>query len=385
MRTEYNLETALISASIVLIFIIFSTLWKNKIESAEVPHEYKFINGLRGLAAVFVFVNHAPFVLTNLGITNSSFSSWGQIYPNLGSFGVQIFFCITGFLFFDKIMKSNSIDWNGFFLARLKRVAPLYYASSIIVVLIAIIYSGESILSRETATTIAGIISFNFIDNPMKIGDVSLVPLSSVTWTLVHEWRFYAVLPIVAILYRSKYRNLTLLVTVILAAIDLGTSAVVCWTYFLTGIIAAAVLKVRIESLLIKCIANITAVASFILTCGLLETPGYGYERYLITSLFFLCITISNPKALHFQFLNRLSDISYSIYLLHLPILFVTFKSIALISDLSMIGKYTFWAMNFMAIPIVVSASVLTFIYIEKRFMQHSKYTKAQISVVQKS
>ncbi|WP_350649260.1 acyltransferase family protein [Pseudomonas sp. HY13-MNA-CIBAN-0226] len=178
MRTEYNLETALISASIVLIFIIFSTLWKNKIESAEVPHEYKFINGLRGLAAVFVFVNHAPFVLTNLGITNSSFSSWGQIYPNLGSFGVQIFFCITGFLFFDKIMKSNSIDWNGFFLARLKRVAPLYYASSIIVVLIAIIYSGESILSRETATTIAGIISFNFIDNPMKIGDVSLVPLS---------------------------------------------------------------------------------------------------------------------------------------------------------------------------------------------------------------
>jgi peptidoglycan/LPS O-acetylase OafA/YrhL len=385
MRTEYNLETALISASIVLIFIIFSTLWKNKIESAEVPHEYKFINGLRGLAAVFVFVNHAPFVLTNLGITNSSFSSWGQIYPNLGSFGVQIFFCITGFLFFDKIMKSNSIDWNGFFLARLKRVAPLYYASSIIVILIAIIYSGESILSRETATTIAGIISFNFIDNPMKIGDVSLVPLSSVTWTLVHEWRFYAVLPIVAILYRSKYRKLTLLVTVILAAIDLGTSAVVCWTYFLTGIIAAAVLKVRIESLLIKCIANITAVASFILTCGLLETPGYGYERYLITSLFFLCITISNPKALHFQFLNRLSDISYSIYLLHLPILFVTFKSIALISDLSMIGKYTFWAMNFMAIPIVVSASVLTFIYIEKRFMQHSKYTKAQISVVQKS
>ncbi|WP_350649262.1 hypothetical protein [Pseudomonas sp. HY13-MNA-CIBAN-0226] len=192
-------------------------------------------------------------------------------------------------------------------------------------------------------------------------------------------------LPIVAILYRSKYRKLTLLVTVILAAIDLGTSAVVCWTYFLTGIIAAAVLKVRIESLLIKCIANITAVASFILTCGLLETPGYGYERYLITSLFFLCITISNPKALHFQFLNRLSDISYSIYLLHLPILFVTFKSIALISDLSMIGKYTFWAMNFMAIPIVVSASVLTFIYIEKRFMQHSKYTKAQISVVQKS
>ncbi|MCK1793564.1 acyltransferase family protein [Pseudomonas violetae] len=385
MRTEYNLETALISASIVLMFIIFSTLWKRKIESAEVPHQYKFINGLRGIAAVFVFVNHAPFVLTNLGVTNSRFSSWGQIYPNLGSFGVQIFFCITGFLFFDKIMKSKSIDWNGFFVARLKRVAPLYYASSIIVVLIATIYSGQTILNRETIATLAGIISFNFIDNPMKIGDVSLIPLSSVTWTLVHEWRFYAVLPMVAICYRSKYRNLTLLVTVILAAIDLGTSAVVCWTYFLTGMIAAAILKVKIERCSIKCIANITAVASFILTCGLLEIPGYGYERYLITSLFFLCVTISNPRALHFKFLNRLSDISYSIYLLHLPILFVTFKSLALLSDLSGIGKYTFWAVNFIVIPVVVSASALTFIYIEKRFMLHSKYTKPQITVAQRS
>lgn len=385
MRTEYSVETALISALIVLMFIIFSTLWKKKIESAEVPHQYKFINGLRGLAAVFVFVNHAPFVLTNLGITNSSFSSWGQIYPNLGSFGVQIFFCITGFLFFDKIMKSHSIDWNGFFIGRLKRVAPLYYASSLIIVFIAIIYSDLSLLNRDTLTTLAGIISFNFIDNPMKIGDISLIPLSSVTWTLVHEWRFYAVLPLVAICYRSRYRNLALLVAVTLAAIDLSTSAVVCWTYFLTGIIAAAILKVKIENFLIKYIANITAVVSFILTCGLLEIPGYGYERYLITSLFFICITISNPRALHFQCLNRLSDISYSIYLLHLPILFVTFKSLALVSDLSSIGKYTFWAVNFAVIPVVVSVSTMTFIYIEKRFMLHSKYAKQQNSVAQES
>ena len=47
--TEYNIETSLISA-IILLFIIFSSLFKTKIENIEVAHEYKFINGLRGLA-----------------------------------------------------------------------------------------------------------------------------------------------------------------------------------------------------------------------------------------------------------------------------------------------------------------------------------------------
>ncbi|MBJ2204465.1 acyltransferase family protein [Pseudomonas carnis] len=100
MKTEYSLEVITLTLSIILLFVAFSSIFSSKIESAEVKHEYKFINGLRGLAAIFVFVNHAPFVLINLGVKNTVFSAWGQIYPNLGSFGVQIFFCITGFLFF---------------------------------------------------------------------------------------------------------------------------------------------------------------------------------------------------------------------------------------------------------------------------------------------
>ncbi len=375
MNTEYNIETAVISTTIVLLFIFFSYLWRSKIESAEVPHQYKFINGIRGLAAVFVFVNHAPFVLTNLGVTNAIFSSWGQIYPNLGSFGVQIFFCITGFLFFDKIIKSNNIDWNVFFISRLKRVAPLYYFSSVIVIFIAVAFSTQPIFTRETLLTLAGIFTFNFIDNPLKIGGTSLVPLSSVTWTLVHEWRFYAVLPVVAICYYSKYRYVALAAALTLAAVDLGTSAVVCWTYFLTGIIAAVIHRMEFKSTL-KLLATIFASATFILTCGLLDVPGYGYARFAITSVFFICITVSNPRILHYQFLNRLSDISYSIYLMHLPVMYIVFKFASTLTDLSQISKYTFWSINFICIPVIVAISTLTFVYVEKRYMQQSKYSK---------
>ena len=155
MNTEFTLETTIISGLILALFLTFSTLLKNRIEIAEIKHNYKFINGLRGLAAVFVVINHAPFILTNMGITNNNFSSWGWIYANLGAFGVQIFFCITGFLFFDKLMKTPNMEWEKFFRGRILRIAPLYYFSSLIVFLIACIYSNFEILNKDTLITTA--------------------------------------------------------------------------------------------------------------------------------------------------------------------------------------------------------------------------------------
>ncbi|WDH37436.1 acyltransferase family protein [Pseudomonas chlororaphis] len=382
MKTEYSLEVTAITLVIVLAFIAFSSLFKSKIESAEVRHEYKFINGMRGLAAIFVFINHAPFVLSNIGITNTVFSSWGQLYPNLGSFGVQIFFCITGFLFFDKIIKTEKIDWTDFFISRIKRVAPLYYAASLLVLLIAASFSGFQIFDKESLITLSGLISFNFIDNPMKIGGVSLVPLSSVTWTLVHEWRFYAVLPLVAIFYRSRYKALIMIIAMTVAAIDLGSSAIVCWVYFLSGIAAASIHKITVTSRIIKFTASLIAISIFSLTCGLVEVQGYGALRFVLTTIFFICITISNPSFLHYQFLNRMSDISYSIYLLHLPILFLAFKAASIFVDLSSIDKITFWAINFATIPAIVAVSTFTFVNIEKRFMQKARIAQTNANLI---
>lgn len=382
MKTEYSFEVIAITLAIVMVFVLFSTLFKEKIESAEVPHAYKFINGMRGLAAIFVFINHAPFVLANLGVQNTVFSSWGQLYPNLGSFGVQIFFCITGFLFFDKIIKNEKIDWVEFFIARIKRVAPLYYVSSLLVFIIAASFAGFNILEKDSLITVAGLLSFNFIDNPMRIGDVSLVPLSSVTWTLIHEWRFYAVLPLVAICYRSKYKVLIMVVAMMLAAVDLGYSVNVCWAYFLSGIVAAIVHKTAVTNKLVKGMAVVVAAVAFVITCGVVEVPGYGALRFMLTTVFFLCITISNPSFLHFQFLNRMSDISYSIYLLHLPILFLCFKAVSGVVELSSMDKFTFWAINFSTIPLIVLVSTFTFINIEKRFMRKTKIQRAEVGLV---
>lgn len=369
MNTEFTLETLATTLSIILLFLLFSTLLKSKIELNEVKHDYKFINGLRGLAAVFVVINHAPFMLANMGMKNDNFSSWGWIYVNLGSFGVQIFFCITGFLFFDKIMKSPAIQWEKFFEGRVRRVAPLYYFSSLIVFVIAALYSGFDIFNKETLLTVASMLTFNFLDGPSKIGGIVLTPLNSVTWTLVHEWRFYAVLPLIALTYKSRYNKWVLAIALLLAAIDLSMSTIVCWAYFLSGIIAAALHNKLRHTMPATWPLSIIALGIFIYTCGTKNPQGYDALRFALTSCFFLCITLANPRILHAQCLNRLSDISYSIYLMHLPILYLTFKIASHFVDMSTISKTTFWSINLIAIPLITWVSTLTYIHIEKRFM----------------
>ncbi|MEZ2875552.1 acyltransferase family protein [Pseudomonas lundensis] len=373
MNTEFTLETTIISGLILALFLTFSTLLKNRIEIAEIKHNYKFINGLRGLAAVFVVINHAPFILTNMGITNNNFSSWGWIYANLGAFGVQIFFCITGFLFFDKLMKTPNMEWEKFFRGRILRIAPLYYFSSLIVFLIACIYSNFEILNKDTLITTASMLTFNFLDGQSKIGNIALTPLNAVTWTLVHEWRFYAALPLIALTYKSKYNKLALSIALILTAIDLKFSPIVCWSYFLTGIIAAILYKKYHYSKKTGWALSIIAICIFIYTCGTKEPQGYGALRFALSSIFFLCITLSNPAVLHAQCLNRLSDISYSIYLMHLPVLYLTFKLASLFVDLSLASKTTFWTINLLAIPMITIVSTLTYTHIERRFMNKTQ------------
>lgn len=214
----------------------------NLLPSVKYPvEEYKSISGTRGLAAFFVFINHAPPMLLNMGIKAPNVSSWGWIYSNLGSFGVQIFFCITGFLFYDRIIKTNGkLDWNRFFESRVRRVAPLFYFACFIYIIFAFISNESLHLNKSDMLTIAGLVSFGFIDSTMTIGDFKLYPLNSVIWTLVHEWRFYMALPLVCFAFcNSRIGKIVFLVACIAAIVDFKNSQVVCWPYFLTGIIVA--------------------------------------------------------------------------------------------------------------------------------------------------
>lgn len=333
--------------------------------------EYSAISGVRGLAAIFVYVNHAPYMLNTIGV-KPSFSSWGWIYGNLGSFGVQIFFCITGFLFFDRIIKNNGeMSWNRFYEARIKRICPLFYTACIAYFIIAFVENKSVSLSASDLQTAVSLMSFGFIESSMKIGEFNLYPINGVIWTLVHEWRFYFALPLIAYAYANKKIGpLVLLIAIIAAITDLYNSPLVCWAYFLTGIITAIIYNKKISYLKsMSSLFSVIAIICLIVTMGAKINQGYNWQRYVISSIFFFSIILSSPFWLRFGPLKILGEISYSVYLLHLPILYVAIKLLNQFTDLNTISFNSYWFFILIVDVFIVFISSISFRFIESRFM----------------
>lgn len=122
------------------------------------------IQALRGLAALFVIFQHVRFL-------------------NFGSFGVDIFFCISGFM----IMFSTQKSTHFFFRKRLIRILPLYYLMTFATYLMLVLF--PSMFQQTTHQPSYLIKSLLFI--PFDIGGGVIQPLLRIGWTVNCEMFFY--------------------------------------------------------------------------------------------------------------------------------------------------------------------------------------------------
>ncbi|MEZ5726964.1 MAG: acyltransferase [Burkholderiaceae bacterium] len=143
------------------------------------------IQVLRGIAALLVVLHHVSLIPHEIDLT-SDFQRWFyEAGPKLGSFGVDLFFAISGFVMLFSIQNRFGRGVAQEFIAnRALRILPIYYL-------------------------ISGYVLFQIIQNgdPLNIGRVintaTLLPivdtgpyensLLSVSWTLVFEFLFYFV------------------------------------------------------------------------------------------------------------------------------------------------------------------------------------------------
>ena len=92
------------------------------------------IEGLRGFLALSVFICHGSeyfYILKNEKITPDTF------YELIGDASVSLFFMITGFLFWSKIIASKGhLDIRQFAVSRLARLMPMYTVTVGLVLLV---------------------------------------------------------------------------------------------------------------------------------------------------------------------------------------------------------------------------------------------------------
>src|ERR1700759_5008166 len=113
-RNGYPMYLASIIFTFVILLIAFGTmtLIAPVIGITAQQHRYSSIDGLRAFLALFVFLHHAAmwYYLFHLHV-------WGQgpslMYHHFGSTSVALFFMITAFLFFTKLINASGgeFDW----------------------------------------------------------------------------------------------------------------------------------------------------------------------------------------------------------------------------------------------------------------------------------
>jgi len=309
------------------------------------PH-YPILDGLRGIAAVVVFVFH---LLMPHG---------GSLDPivNHGYLAVDFFFLLSGFVigyaYDDRWPKMTPKD---FFLRRLIRLQPM--------VVLGMIIGAVSFYFQECQwwpglhavppgrLLLTMFVGFTLMPMPGRFdirGTLEMYPLNAAVWSLFYEY----IANLLYALVVRKFSRTWLTILVLIAAAALVHCAVTCqpgdfmggWSLYGAHprIAFTRLLFSFFAGLLLFRVVRLRTVKHGFTWCSLLliaalAFPGIGrggpswqngiYESACIILVFPLIVFLGAGGALSGQFSTRLckflGDISYPLYITHLPLVFV--------------------------------------------------------------
>lgn len=303
------------------IFVIVGFIFSMKAFSfLDKPSESRVsrIDGLRFFLASFVafhhyvlsyeYFKHKPWKLDS--ITD---------YPinlKIGSFGVALFFMISGYVFSNVRIDS----WTIFYKKRFFRITPIFTLSSCLCVILAFISHTQSINLTDLASKL-----YFWFDSGLTGSKPDLFGVTNtryinagVAWTLFYEWAFYFSLPLLKVC-RDKIGHIPVAISILFVAIYVISNQSQIYatfvSFFAIGFLAYELPK---HMYLSKKTCDITATALF-LVMMLIANESYNIYYLPIIGALFIVISLGGDffGLLTIRAFIRLGDASYSIYLLH--------------------------------------------------------------------
>ncbi|WP_092715147.1 acyltransferase [Janthinobacterium sp. OK676] len=340
------------------------------------------IDGLRGYLAFFVFLHHSC-----IWYFYARYGSWSvppsNMYTNFGQGSVAMFFMITSFLFFTKLLHSrqHSFDWGKLYTSRIMRLTPLYMFAMLLLFSIVFYISGArlNVDISQLLLQIGQWLMFTPLGAPDLNGVAQTsVIVAGVTWSLPYEWLFYLLLPLLALPLRIMppwpYLLLSMLVlAVTLVLVWYMQAPVHHFLAFLSGICAA--LLVQREAFRRFCAgrwASILAVTCLVVACLAFPTAHEGFSLLLLSVGFALIAGGSSLfGVLNLSVSRTLGEFAYSIYLLHGLLLFVTFHFLLGSERARELSPAMHWSVIMLLTPVLVFGCLMTFRCIERPGMHY--------------
>jgi len=345
------------------------------------------LDGLRGVLALGVFFVHAIgyYYFQKTGVWDYPPSNF---YSQMAIFPVTMFFFITGYLFWSKLIRTSHIPALQFYYRRLGRLGPAYgFACLFFFFLVAI----ASHFHRNEPFHKIGVEALLWIAFISPSHDINAIANSKEwfgqAWTLRYEWMFYLLLPFLGWFARKRFRLVILLAA---AAIFYTASTKVhlhgvagkleeifgSYVFYLLFVFSVGmfVAILRPTEAWVKRARSRTAALIALALVGfvlVLVKPHYGWLESIILALPFACVCFGNNwlGLLTLKPLRFLGRISYSIYLLHLPFLIAGIFLIKKVCDITAYNAIVYWAYMTLCGALTIVASAYCYQYLEHPFL----------------
>ncbi len=370
----------------------------------------KVLDGLRGLAALYVMIGHSRWLLWegySEGYLNHTLEyNWidkiSMYFLSIFKFGhesVLLFFVLSGFVihkgYVNKFLADSfqRVSIGQFYIKRIRRIYPPFLFALCLTALLDYIgrnmgfsiYTGNT--HNEGINITVGNQSLTFLT---FIGNVfflfkEYVPIfgtNGPTWSLKLEWWFYMIYPFFLLFSRKNIYYSTLLIVVLFALVNYTSlwteplskavfSSIISWW---AGVLLAEVYTKRIGIGLLN-FAGINILGFFLLPLLPFYSDLYDFRIALLLTSVISCILYFQSKNISFKLIENFKlfgDFSYTLYIIHFPIL-VFISGIVLKFNQNHLPKHSFFVLLGILISLLIA--YLIHFLVELPFMK-SKTSK---------
>jgi peptidoglycan/LPS O-acetylase OafA/YrhL len=309
---------------------------------------------LRGLAALYVLIGHSRWLLwegysSGYKLHPETYSAFGKIAVytfsifNFGHEAVMLFFVLSGFVIqyssYNQYLKTTRFSISSYLLKRIKRIYPPFLFALLLTWVLDTIgkYYGYSIYTGNTNYSNINENIFSDTSWQTLLGNLFMVQKNYTPvwgsngplWSLMYEWWFYILyVPVFFINKRAPLFTAYLVcgcfLCLIFFPISIGNWLSVLYYFFAwyMGVFAADLYMDRIKHLnqQIWLIAVYAAVIVFIY---IVAHPVFMKDivlTYILAVVIYVALYY-NQKLTFIQRLQPLSEFSYTLYVIHVPLL----------------------------------------------------------------
>lgn len=368
------------------------------------------LESLRGIAIVLVVLYHTDAIVCRTEGASGIVATPLSAFVHAGHSGVTLFFVLSGFLlslpFFAEAAGRKRVRLGDYYRRRALRILPLYYAAVLV----------ASVLTAATAADVLRGLPYLTFLNAFADVATPLPPYSGVWWSLATEVQFYLLLPLLPVCLRSRrgrwigalalgsyiaayasYLRGTFPIHAISGQLSLGLSLFGRAPVFLLGMAIAALYLHRGEKLrswLASALPARWAVADLLLL-ALLFAQGcllrwaafkgawgsevhpfhlwHVVEGFLWAAVlaWVLLAPLRSKRMFSSRLLRTLGVLSYSIYMLHYPVIRGSFDALRSVQVLSPVGWHArSYAASLGLFVVCVALSSVTYAGIERPFLE---------------